>query len=435
MTLLTIGQYLIGNRDAILCIARCPQALWIGLLFVIAAGFAREYDGEDLLHEPWHLFIPLGASVASSAVLYALVRFIASIRRAAQPSVLAGSRAFLTLYWMTAPLALLYAIPFERFLSAEDSVGANLTLLGLVAAWRVVLMSRVVSVIYAAGIGNAFFLVMTFADTLAIIILVATPLPIVSIMGGIRLSESEALLHGVVWILRVLTVLSWPVWAIGTAVIGIRRTPGWSYMPTPLANANVHRHLWAVGIGCCLMWALVLPATQAEQQRRRYVESLLQAGRIEEGLQEMSRYERDGFPPHWDPPPRVAYHEQTPNILKVIEQLDEVNMKSWVVNLYREKFSNALRGHYDGGGVWSVLSPEEFDRYISVIEAMPGREQVIRDHQEPLSWLARKGNKLPPELRERIQTLLREAGVAAKDEEPEWSTPENRKPDAESSSP
>ena len=169
---------------------------------MLAAGFAREYDGEDLLREPWHLLIPLAASLASSAVLYVIVRGIAARRGASDPPALRGYIDFLGLYWMTAPLALLYAIPFERLLSAPDAVRANLYLLGLVAAWRVLLMTRVVSVIYNASFVAALFIVMFFADTLAAFILVATPLPIVSVMGGIRLSESESVLHHIVWNLR-----------------------------------------------------------------------------------------------------------------------------------------------------------------------------------------------------------------------------------------
>ena len=33
---------------------------------MISAGFAREYDGEDLLREPFHIFIPLAASFVAS---------------------------------------------------------------------------------------------------------------------------------------------------------------------------------------------------------------------------------------------------------------------------------------------------------------------------------------------------------------------------------
>src|SRR5687767_5262694 len=137
MTISTLLKFLVGEREAILTVARTPQAIWIGLLFVLAAGFAREYDGEDLLHEPWHLLIPLGASILSSAILYLLIRAITWFRGAPGPSLLSGYRSFLALYWMTAPLALFYAIPFERFASAADAMRANLFLLALVAAWRV----------------------------------------------------------------------------------------------------------------------------------------------------------------------------------------------------------------------------------------------------------------------------------------------------------
>ena len=65
MTISTLIRYLVGHRRAILEVAESKSAVWLGLLFVISAGFAREYDGVDLLHEPWHLALPLGASLAT----------------------------------------------------------------------------------------------------------------------------------------------------------------------------------------------------------------------------------------------------------------------------------------------------------------------------------------------------------------------------------
>ncbi len=64
MSIITILRFLVGDRDAILNIASSRGAIWIGLLLVLSAGFPREYDGEDLLHEPWHLLLPLGASLS-----------------------------------------------------------------------------------------------------------------------------------------------------------------------------------------------------------------------------------------------------------------------------------------------------------------------------------------------------------------------------------
>lgn len=42
----------------------------------------------------------------------------------------------------TAPLAFLYAIPVERWMSVEDAMSANAAFLGVVAAWRLVLLFR-----------------------------------------------------------------------------------------------------------------------------------------------------------------------------------------------------------------------------------------------------------------------------------------------------
>ena len=43
------------------------------MLFVISAGFAREYDGEDLLHQPWHVLLPLVTSLITSLLLFVLL--------------------------------------------------------------------------------------------------------------------------------------------------------------------------------------------------------------------------------------------------------------------------------------------------------------------------------------------------------------------------
>ena len=55
--------------------------------------------------------------------------------------------SFLGLFWMTAPLAWAYAVPYERLLSPWQATAFNLATLALVALWRVVLMVRVVKVV------------------------------------------------------------------------------------------------------------------------------------------------------------------------------------------------------------------------------------------------------------------------------------------------
>ncbi len=90
--------YLVGNRAAIYAIASTPALLWVGLLLVISSGFAREYDGEDLLHEPWHVAIPVGASLVTSFLLFCLCELHSRGRRVPRDGFWSRYRVFLTLY-------------------------------------------------------------------------------------------------------------------------------------------------------------------------------------------------------------------------------------------------------------------------------------------------------------------------------------------------
>src|SRR5439155_26698401 len=175
MGIRTLLRYLIGDWQAILDIAADRRAFWVGLLFVLSAGFAREYDGEDLWHEPWHLLIPLAASLVSSFVLFTICFVRVANNDPDRPSFFAGYRSFLTLFWMTAPLAWLYAVPYERFLDPLDAVRMNLFTLGLVSLWRVVLMVRVARVIFGYSRATAPFLVLLFADVVALLALCFLP--------------------------------------------------------------------------------------------------------------------------------------------------------------------------------------------------------------------------------------------------------------------
>ncbi|HUE70987.1 MAG TPA: hypothetical protein VMP01_08865 [Pirellulaceae bacterium] len=425
MTLATLLKYLVGNSRAIRQVAASRGAVWVALLFVLAAGLAREYDGEDLLRQPWHLLLPLGASLATSALLYGLLWLILFVRAGGTNRPLLSYRAFLGLYWMTAPLALVYGIPVERFLSAADATRANLWLLGLVSLWRVLLMTRSLSVIYQVNFFRALFPVMLFADTVALILLRLTPIPIIGVMGGIRLSESEALLHNIAWTVGILGVLTWPIWSIG-AVIACNK----SWRLASLAHVEprpVAWHMWGFAAAAIVGWLLVLPITQREQQLRSQVESDLLGGRIREALLLLSAHERDEFPPHWDPPPRVAYREELPDITDVLGHLDVLSVRPWVRQVYLEKFGNSLRGD-SYSGVWGLLDPYQIERRLALIERLPEteRHELVREHEDNLRSLHRNS---PTPLRERTLKLLLDAGLKVEPEEPLESHPPDPAPE------
>jgi hypothetical protein len=404
MTLSTLFKYLIGNRQAILDVAASRSAVFVGLLFVLAAGLAREYDGEDLRSEPWHLLLPLGASLVTSALLYMLLKALLWIRGGEADGHKLGYQELLSLYWMTAPLALLYGIPVERFLSAGDATRANLALLAIVSLWRVVLMTRAISILYGLNFFRALVPIMLFADTGALTLIRITPKPIVGIMGGIRLSESESVLHEVTCIVLFLGILSWPIWLIGTIVaVG----PTWQLADfRELPQQSTSRGLWFAAAASIVAWFLVLPFTQPEQRLRHQVETDLRADRIREGLELMSAHERSDFPPHWDPPPRLGYRESTPDIMDVMAYIDVVSAKDWVRSAYAKKFSNSLRGESEPG-VWWELKPQEIERRIAIIEQLPEKDQLIEEHGYALEMAMDQASS---PLKERIEKLLKESG-------------------------
>jgi hypothetical protein len=361
----TVGAYLIGRREAILGLAACPQALWIGLLLVLSAGFAREYDGEDLLHEPWYLVIPLAASLATSFVLFGLVYL------AARCPASASYRQFLTLYWLTAPLAWLYAIPVERMLSAGGATEANLWLLAIVSVWRVALITRVLSVILQAHPIQPFVVVMLFADTVMLALLRAMPMPIIAVMGGVRLTDAERTIQGTTLLAGVLGVISWPLWLTSTlwVVCGPARTWRWAVPSAP--RHRVANGVWIAASLAVLGWGIILPFVQPEQLLRRQVERDMAAGRIAEGLDLMSQHARSDFPPHWEPPPHIGYGDNEPPLLDVLDMLESRPVAEWVRDVYWEIFRRDTInfGRYD-----SRLNADgitELERYQKHLDRMP----------------------------------------------------------------
>lgn len=343
----TLPRFLIGQRAAILEIAHSRQALLCGLLFVISAGFAREYDGENLVHEPWHVLRPLLASLVSGGVLFGLIHLAALLSRRAEgsrpPSFGRAWGVFMGLYWMTAPLAWLYAIPYEQFASPVQAVRLNLWMLAIVAAWRVVLIVRVISVLYGMNAFRVFFLVMLFADIVAFLAILLMPRPVIDVMGGMRYSEREQLLMNISMSVLVLTVLSFPVWLVGALVSVANLRTIWSG-PTDEASsdqrASAPRGLLRLAIVAVVFWVPILFLTQPAQMRRDEVERLFTQGLVSEGLRLMSRHEPSDFPPMWEPPLSAHMDRRTttafrePNLLAVCEAMRAEWPAEWVAERY-----------------------------------------------------------------------------------------------------
>src|ERR1700724_2138456 len=170
MKLTTLFRYLIGQRSAIEEIASNRNSLLIGFLFCLSAALARHYDGKYFWREPWLLLAPAAASILTSSILFLAIYLATSTKaRRLLPGIIPSYLTFLGLYWMTAPLAWLYGIPYERFLNEVNAAQANLWTLELVSVWRVLLISRVVAVLTPSSLFSAFIKVAVPAFALAFV--------------------------------------------------------------------------------------------------------------------------------------------------------------------------------------------------------------------------------------------------------------------------
>jgi hypothetical protein len=373
MPLSVLPRFLVGTRDAIIAVANNRWSLLLGGLFCLSAGFAREYDGDDLLHEPWHLVAPLAASLVTSFALYGLL-YVAAWRHAeTRPRFFANYWRFLSLYWMTAPLAWVYALPVEQFLSPADAMRVNLWLLAIVAAWRVVLISRCASVLFGAGFLSALMIVMLFADTLVQVILSYTPLPIFNIMGGIRLTESESLILGTAFLVRAVGMMTLPIWVIGALVVFTNiKEKRWTPLAPELGtHQGIGRSLWALAIAALLIWVIVLPYSQPPQQLQGLVADRFEQDDLAGALQLMAEHNRSDFPASWNPPPWPGYGQDEPPLSLVLTTLIDSDIRGWVRDLYVEKLLQKVDRNMDGAFYWESLDDDELQRYAKIFRAIP----------------------------------------------------------------
>lgn len=392
MKLSILPKYLIGRRDAILELAASKWTLLIGAIFVVSAGFAREYDGEDLVHEPWHALRPLGASLASGTTLFLLIHGAVKLRGGKPenppPSFVRSYLIFLGLFWMTAPMAWLYAIPYERFMTPVDAIGVNLWTLALVAIWRVALITRVITVIYGLRATPVFFLVMLFADAVVFAVVTMVPTPVIDVMGGIRHTERDALIASITGLLTVLSFLSAPLWIIGSLFSIGWMKPDWC---VPRQNGSSPRPLLMLAAVSVLAFVPAMVFTQPEQNNRRLAESMLLRGEIDAGFRFMSERSASDFPPQWNPPPKLGYRERVPDLVEVRLAMEAEWPAEWVAVIYLDKLSRHLKQSLMYTGGWMTW-PQIAERYgdydeedYELDEENRAIAQLLRDRDPSLS--------------------------------------------------
>lgn len=336
MTFRTLAEYLLlGSRGAIESMAGSRWPMAIGLLLVLSGGLARYYDNAYLPSEWQVLLRGLGVSIANSFVLFVLVAGCVAAR---------GGRirfwqlylSFLGLFWMTAPMAWLYGIPYERFLTPIDAIHANTWTLAVVSAWRVLLIARVCSVLFEIPFLAALCPVMLFSSGAMFAASALSPKPILDVMGGMQLTKVEREIASSVFLVQVVSFVSVPIWFFGTLIALGFMKPGERAARSVLPARTPAPLL--VGASLVLAaWCAAAIAVAPEQRRRYEVERLFRAGRVEDALAEMSAHLRSEFPPVWDPPPIRVYGNSREPIAAVRRAISARPPAGWVLDLYLDK--------------------------------------------------------------------------------------------------
>src|SRR2546421_34251 len=122
MDLPDLLHFFLGDADTIRRLAANPWTLAVGAVLVLSAGLARNYDTHDLRRQWWRLLLPFAASTAAATVLFFGV---AALIHLGVPLAPLGW-GILGLFWLTAPFAWLYGLPFERYLPPTHVFRARL---------------------------------------------------------------------------------------------------------------------------------------------------------------------------------------------------------------------------------------------------------------------------------------------------------------------
>ncbi len=416
-SLMTLALFLVGNKIAIRRLAATPYLWAVGLLLTFSAGLAREYDAEYLIAEPWHLLIAPGASLGAATLLWLLLQLsgitcwqlgVFSERDASKPLVKGAPWVpepfivFLGLFWLTAPLAWIYGVPYENYFTQVTAAHYNIYSLLLVALWRVFIMVRVLYVLFGMHHLTATIIVLFFGDGVLFMASNLWEQPVFAIMGGLRLDGADAILANAKFTGQVLSLLALvPLGLAWLSLYGFRSTK-WLFVVS--GNPISLKPLIALGSLVCCFWIVCLFWTQPLQQRRWHIEHNFKHGHITDAIKLLDAHYPDQLPPHWDPPPRFSYNSKKPEPLSVLTAIADRPADNPIRMIYENKFLQDQSYFYN-------IKPDEIELLFAILEASPNADRLVHGTnrfsgiREVLEDIQAKNTN--NELRERATTLLK----------------------------
>jgi hypothetical protein len=390
MNALTVLLYLFGHAGSIRRVASSPMAVPVGILLVFSAAVARNYDQVWFGESAWWLFGPLLFSFFSGAWLllwvcraWAPKPFAARDAEGAWPDGFGGiAISFFGLFWMTAPIAWLYAIPVERWYEPVEAARWNVRLLLIVALWRVLLMTRVVSVIGEVHFLRALprVLVPAAIATFAVGFFAGLGKRMMAGMAGLRNSPAEDVLLEALSI--VMGVAFWIV-VIGSLFEVFLRHWKMRAVPwRPEVNLRRWQGPWVslVLLAALCWWMSIRP--QKEQRLTHQAKELLRQENWAGFVTFLSQRRQEEFAPSIPLPPTAWEFWHVRHLPCVIEQL-RPDTSAWVRELYAGYLDTVLEQ-------WVTLSYDSdirgnwIERVLEAAKTIPEIRRVVKHHSGTL---------------------------------------------------
>lgn len=367
----TILRFQFGDRSAIETVARSRAAFLTGILLVLLTTIPRNYDQTHLSEDPFRwVFASLLFSLISGTWMYVIAYLCGTYggRRAAKSeghTDVSGWRSFMGLFWMTSPIAWLYALPVERWFDSVGAAKANVTLLAIVSAWRVLLMTRCISVACRMPFFKSLAWVLAGASTEVVVVGVFggyMTKGIMASMSGMRNSPEEDIMLDALGV-----AIGSSLWIFPAALL-VGLLWGWRGPACPLpvreSGAPPLTGLAALGV----IWILIAIGPQKELALVSGYEKRLAAGETRAALDILNRGTLEQLSRSRVLPPKPFEHSVFRELPAVISELRNSDAK-WV----REYFVGHLEiavSHYRLR--WSTeerwLEMGQVDRYEKVRE-------------------------------------------------------------------
>jgi hypothetical protein len=390
-------NYLLGSEAAIRAVAAGRNCWPLGPLLVLLTAFPRNYDQTWIGEQPFlWIFGPLIFSMVSGVFLFATLHglFLRWRRDPETPKQPFRRQlvSFMGLFWLTAPIAWLYALPVERFLDPLPATWANLALLGVVALWRVLLMARVIQVVQGAKFLTSLVWVLVPASFEVLVIAVLGALQhIGSMMGGMRNSPEEELLVQALNTISTAAFWGFPAFCLIGASLAQRS----NHSLRPFPPTSPVRVPWAfLGLAAAFWLSISIPA-QIQVRRNAIVEDLAAKTNRRAVLDYLAAHSPSDFAPSRPLPPKAferSVYSELPPLFGALQADDPAWVQAHLMQRFREMLSHDPEPDLrrpDAKG-WNLL--------LDGLVKIPDGRSWIAGHQELLAgWAKSISEMLPPE--------------------------------------